>query len=96
MLTLAKRGEGVWLAGFKQIPGLSLVTKPPLFLLLLLIVEARWRTDGLTSEAVFFLLNTGVVVPWLRGAELFPDEPKICDGYQAAVPRACILASESS
>ena len=54
MLTLAKRGEGVWLAGFKQIPGLSLVTKPPLFLLLLLIVEARWRTDALTSEAVFF------------------------------------------
>lgn len=64
------------MAGFKQIPGLFLVTKPPLFLLLLLIVEARWRTDGLTSEAVF-LLNTGVVVPWLRVAELFPDEPKI-------------------
>lgn len=43
----------MWLAGFKQIPGLSLVTKPPFFLLLLLVVEARWRTDGLTSEAVF-------------------------------------------
>lgn len=51
MLTLAKSGERVWLAGFEQIPGLSLVTKPPLFLLLLLILVGRWRTDGLTSEA---------------------------------------------
>lgn len=51
MLTLAKRGEGLWLAGFEQIPGLSLATKPPLFLLLLLVLEGHWRTNGLTSEA---------------------------------------------